>query len=107
MLNAGKIHSGISWIDRTVAHLRGVDPAAVTHGSNISIAPEAFEYQPGNFAMLLTHESEHTQQGMLMLRTFAERDADAYGCANTWGRTGSYFGGTYGNEFGNYCGGPR
>lgn len=107
LLNAGKIHAGLSWLQRTVSRLKGTEPAAVTSSitDNISIREDVFDYQPGNLAMLVAHESQHTEQSLLMTPSMIERDADAYGCANTWGRSRSYTGGTYGNRFGNYCGG--
>lgn len=107
LLNAGKIHAGLSWLQRTMSRLKGTEPAAVANSftNHISIREDAFDYQPGNMAMLLAHESQHTEQGLLMMPRTVERDADAFGCANTWGRTLSYTGGTYGNRFGNYCGG--
>lgn len=107
LLNAGKIHAGLSWFEKAMSRLKGTDPAGVTNNltDHISIREDAFEYQPGNLAMLLAHESQHTWQPLLMTPSMVERDADAYGCANTRGRSGSYIGGTYGNRFGNYCGG--
>ena len=39
----------------------------------------------GDFAFLLTHEAAHTTQ-LFMRRSRREADADAFGCANTWGR---------------------
>jgi hypothetical protein len=107
LLSAGRIHVGISWLQRTISHLKGTEPAAVTSGRNVSIRADVFDYQPGNFAMLLAHESQHTVQPFFMWPSMVERDADAYGCANTWGRSGSYVGGTHENRFGNFCGGPK
>jgi len=105
LLKAGKIHAGLRWFDRILTPTE--NPAGVTYRlGDVHIAEDVFEYQPGNFAMLLAHESQHTVQSLLMGPTMKERDADAYGCSNTWGRTESYTGGTYGDQFGNYCGGP-
>ena len=60
---------------------------------NIRITEKAFEYQIGDFAYLLTHEARHTGQPF-MWPGKREADADAYGCANTWGRRG-YRSGAY------------
>jgi RHS repeat-associated protein len=102
-LNAGKISPGLNLLDKVLSVIKGGEPAGVTNTitDNIRIAEKAFKYGIGDFAFLLAHEAQHTQQPFLMLPGAKERDADAFGCANTWGRVG-YFAGGYGN-----CGGPR
>jgi RHS repeat-associated protein len=99
-LNSGKIRAVAEFPGRKAADARNLT-------NTIRIEEAAFDYQPGNLAALLAHESQHTVQPFLMMfsPTMPDRDADAYACANTWGRTGSYVGGLYGNRYGNYCGG--
>jgi hypothetical protein len=53
----------------------------------------------GDFAALLAHESRHTQQAWLTMPHKADADADAYACANTWGRVRA-FGGFYRAAYG-------
>ena len=62
---------------------------------------DAFKYKTGDFAFLLVHEAKHTTQlfGSFVAPWKREADADAFGCANTWGRDG-YFGGAYRSTLG-------
>jgi hypothetical protein len=92
LLSEGRIHVGLSWLNRTLKP----NAAAVTNvfTDNINISEVAFGYFPADFAFLLAHESQHTVQSVLMWPGNAERDADAYACSNTWGRVG-YRSGSY------------
>lgn len=65
---------------------------------NVRITERAFRYSIGDFAFLLAHEARHTEQ-LFMRPSRREADADAYGCANTWGRNG-YQSGAYRSTLG-------
>lgn len=95
MLRGGKFHAGFSLFNRLVH--RGSSAVTNTLTGYIQLREYTFDYLIGDLAFLLAHESQHAVQPFLMLKP--ERDADAYGCANTWGRVG-YEAGGYGN-----CGG--
>jgi hypothetical protein len=97
LLYRGKIHPGLSLQARIMDKITGRPSAAFTNKitDNVHIAEESFSLRLGDFAFLLAHEGRHTAQSLFQ----RERDADAYGCANTWDRY-VYFSGGYGN-----CGG--
>ena len=90
LLNAGEI-SPIDFLPRG----RTADASPLL--GNIRITERAFEYQIGDFVFLLTHEARHTGQ-LFMWPGSREADADAYGCANTWGRRGYRSGGYRGTH---------
>ena len=103
LLNAGRISVGLTTWDRVSAWLGGVkNPAAMSGHPGIHLTAQSFGQRLGDFAFLMAHESQHTVQPLFMLNK--ERDADAYGCANTWGREG-YFAGAYSDQWS--CGGLR
>jgi len=89
LLNRGKIRA------RTVVINRGRSVAAEASPlmRRVTIAERSFDYGLGDFAFLLAHEAQHTTQ-LFMWPTKREADADAYACANTWGRSG-YRAGAY------------
>ena len=87
LLYAGRIHSGLT-LDQQVGNPRAT---AVASGGDIYIRADAFKkLGTGDFAFLLAHESRHVDQSFFARDR--ERDADAYGCANTWGRVLAFAG---------------
>lgn len=87
LLYAGKIHSGLTF-DQQVGNPKA---SAVATGGEIYIRADAFrKLGSGDFAFLLAHESQHLNQSFFMRDV--ERDADAYGCANTRGRVLTFAG---------------
>jgi RHS repeat-associated protein len=94
LLERGKIHSKPG----VISGFKQVAAVTSSLTKNADFAEETFSYELGDFAFLLAHEAQHTRQ-FFMSPGKREPDADAFGCTNTWGRTG-YFAGAYRSEFG-------
>jgi hypothetical protein len=96
LLNAGKVHPGLTLIDKVIGALKGGSPAASTSPitKNVHVAPETFDYTSGELAFVMAHESQHTVESLLISNKRAEKEADEYGCANTTER-GAFENGSY------------
>lgn len=93
-LYAGKISAVTGLLAKT-----GAAADASPLFRDIRIDVKSFGYKMGDFAFLLAHEAKHTTQLFSTAPWNREADADAFGCANTWGREG-YFGGAYRSTLG-------
>ncbi len=94
LLFDGKISSA----EAVIVNLRRVAAKASVLTRRVTLAESAFAYEIGDFAFLLAHEAQHTRQ-LFTAPWNREADADAYGCANTWGRHG-YRSGAYRAQYG-------
>lgn len=82
LLRRGKISS----VEGLHLNGRGAWGVASPLTDRVRIDEDAFTVLGiGDFAFLLAHEAAHTTQ-LFMRPSKRDADADAYGCANTWGR---------------------